>query len=131
MTRRTFIVRSRKDREAIARWAAECSEGVSVEFKAPRRNLDQNALMWCLLGEISKQVVWYGAKLSAEDWKDVLTASLRKARVVPGIDPGTYVPLGMRTSDMTKAEMAELIELILAFGAERGVTFNGSEERAA
>lgn len=131
MTRRTFTIRSRKDREEIARWASECSDGVTVEFKAARRNLDQNALMWCLLGEISRQVVWYGAKLSADDWKDVLTASLRKARVVPGIDPGTYVPLGMRTSDMTKPEMAELIELVLAFGAERGVVFGDQHERAA
>lgn len=130
MSRRTFIVRSRKDREAIAKWAAGCSEGVTVEFKAPRRNLDQNALMWCLLGEISRQVVWYGAKLSADDWKDVLTASLRKARVVPGIDPGTYVPLGMRTSDMTVPEMAELIELIMAFGSEHGVVFHEQEAAA-
>lgn len=130
MSRRTFIVRSDKDRAAIARWAAECSAGVTVEFKAPRRNHDQNALMWVLLGEISRQVVWYGAKLSADDWKDVLTASLRKARVVPGIDPGTYVPLGMRTSDMTISEMAELIELIMAFGAQHGVVF-GDERRAA
>lgn len=130
MSRRTFIIRSRKDREAIARWASECSDGVTVELKAPRRNLDQNALMWCLLGEISRQVVWYGAKLSADDWKDVLTASLRKARVVPGIDPGTYVPLGMRTSDMTVPEMAALIELIMAFVAERGVQF-GDERRDA
>jgi hypothetical protein len=131
MSRRVFIINGRSDREKVARWAAECSAGVTVEFKSARRNLDQNALMWCLLGEISSQVVWYGAKLSADDWKDVLTASLRKARVVPGIDPGTYVPLGMRTSDMTVPEMAELIELIMAFGAERGVVFHDSEGEAA
>lgn len=131
MTRRTFIIRNARDRAEIARWAATASDGVTVEFKAPRRNLDQNALMWCLLGEISKQVVWYGVKLSADDWKDVLTASLRKARVVPGIDPGTYVPLGMRTSDMSKGEMAELIELIMAFGAEHGVSFHDDERSNA
>lgn len=131
MSRRTFVIRTAADRARAARWVAECSEGVTIEFKAPRRNLDQNALMWCLLGEISAQVVWYGAKLSAEDWKDVLTASLRKARVVPGIDAGTYVPLGMRTSDMTKPEMAELIELILAFGAEHSVVFSEPERDAA
>ena len=127
MTRRVFIINGRSDREKVARWAAECSTGVTVEFRSARRNLDQNALMWSLLGEISRQVVWYGAKLSADDWKDVLTASLRKARVVPGIDAGTYVPLGMRTSEMTKAEFSELIELIFAFGAERGVVFHEQE----
>ena len=45
------------------------------------------------------------------------SASLRKARVVPGIDPGTYVPLGMRTSDMSKEEMGLLLDLIAAFAA--------------
>jgi beta-xylosidase len=97
--------------------------GSRVEFKAPRRSLDQNALMWSRLTDISQQVEWYGQKLTAEDWKDVMSASLRKCRVVPGIDAGTFVPLGMRTSDMSKAEMADLLELIAAFGAERGVKF--------
>lgn len=130
MTRQVVIIRNAADRARIARWAANVPEGTTVEFKAARRSLDQNALLWASLSEISRQVVWYGAKLSAEDWKDVLTASLRKARVVPGIDAGTYVPLGMRTSDMTKPEMAELIELIMAFGAERGVVFH-DDARAA
>ena len=91
-------------------------------MKQPR-SLDQNRLMWQRLTEISKQVIWYGERLSPTDWKDVFTASLRRLRVVPGIDAGTFVPLGMRTSDMTKAEMADLLTLIEAFGAERGVTF--------
>ena len=30
---------------------------------------------------------------------------------------------GQRTSKMTKSEMTELIELMMAFGAERGVKF--------
>jgi len=98
-----------------------------VEIKEAKRSLDQNALMWARLAEVSRQVEWYGAFLPADDWKDIFTASLRKARVVPGIDAGTYVPLGMRTSDMTKAEMRELLDLIDAFAAERGVTFHDSE----
>ncbi len=83
--------------------------------------------MWARLTEIAQQVDWYGQKLSAEDWKDVFSASLRKARVVPGIDPGTYVPLGMRTSDMTKEEMGNLLELVDAFAAERSVVFRDNE----
>jgi hypothetical protein len=83
--------------------------------------------MWSLLEQISKGVIWYGQKLSSEDWKDVLTASLRRTRVVPGIDAGSFVPLGMRTSQMTKQELAELIELIYAFGAEQNVKFRELE----
>lgn len=123
MTRAVVQIKAQADRNLIATWAKNVPEGTTVEFRAPRRSLDQNALMWSLLGQISKQVDWYGQKLSSEDWKDVLTASLRRTRVVPGIDAGTFVPLGMRTSQMTKEEISELIELVYAFGAERGVQF--------
>ncbi len=56
-----------------------------------------------------------------------MSASLRRARVVPGIDAGSFVPLGMRTSQMTKQELADLIELIYAFGAEHGIKFRELE----
>jgi hypothetical protein len=61
----------------------------------------------------------------------MFTASLRKARVVPGLDAGSFVPLGMRTSDMTKDEMSDLLELISAFAAERGVVFSDDERELA
>lgn len=124
MSRATVIIKSQADRNLIAKWAANVAEGTIVEFKSARRSPDQNALLWARLGEISRGVVWYGQKLSAEDWKDVMTASLRKARVVPGLDAGSFVPLGMRTSDMTKDEMTALLDLIDAFAAEQGVTFD-------
>lgn len=124
MSRATVIIRGPADRNLIAKWAANVAEGTVVEFKSARRSVDQNALLWARLGEISRSVVWYGQKLTAEDWKDVFTASLRKARVVPGLDSGSFVPLGMRTSDMTKDEMTALLDLIDAFAAEQGVTFD-------
>ena len=127
ITRTTVPIKGDADRKLIARWAAGVPQGTTVEFRAPRRSIDQNALMWSLLGQISKQVDWYGQKLSSEDWKDVLTASLRRTRVVPGIDPGSFVPLGMRTSQMSKEEISELLELIYAFGAERDVKFRELE----
>ena len=122
MTRALVVIRSDADRERIATWARNVIVGSRVEFKAPRRSIPQNDRMWAMLTDIAQQVDWYGQKLSAEDWKDVLSASLRKARVVPGIDGG-FVPLGMRTSDMSKGEMSELLELISAFGAQHNVEF--------
>jgi hypothetical protein len=127
MARAVVQIKSKADRNLIERWAHGVPDGTTVEFRAPRRSIDQNALMWSLLGQISKAVDWYGQKLSSEDWKDVLTASLRRTRVVPGIDVGTFVPLGMRTSQMTKEEISDLLELIYAFGAERGVKFRELE----
>lgn len=95
-------------------------------LKEKTRSLDQNALLWPLLNEVSRQVIWHGKRLSREEWKDVFTAALKKQTVVPGIDGG-FVVCGRSTSLMSKAEFSELIELIYAFGAQQGVKFNGSE----
>jgi NinB protein len=130
MSRNAVLIKKDSDRSLIGIWARNAPVGTTVEFRAPRRSTDQNALMWSLLGQISKQVDWYGQKLSPEDWKDIASASLRKAHVVPGIDPGTLVPLGMRTSDMTREEMSALIELIIAFGSQQGVKFREFEDAA-
>lgn len=99
-----------------------------VEIRPQTRSNEQNARMWAMLAEISDQVQWYGKKLSPQDWKHVFTASLRKLDVVPNIDGTGFVALGMGTSQMTKAEFSDLMELIQAFGAERGVRFQETEE---
>jgi hypothetical protein len=99
------------------------SEDMICEIKKKTRSLEQNAKMWAMLAEVSDQVNWYGNKLTSDEWKDVFSASLKSQKVVPGIDGG-FVVCGQRTSKMTKSEMAELIELMMAFGAERGIKFS-------
>jgi len=86
------------------------------------RSLNQNRMMWANLEDIAQQVVWYGVKLTKDEWKDVLTAALKKQKVVPGIEGG-FVVIGARTSKMTVPEMTELIELSTAFGTQQGVKF--------
>jgi len=78
--------------------------------------------MWANLEDIAQQVTWYGVKLTKDEWKDVLTAALKKQKVVPGIEGG-FVVIGARTSKMTVPEMTELIELSTAFGTQQGVKF--------
>ena len=130
-TRRTFQINCEADRGVVAHWVANVSPGTTVEFRAARRSNDQNALMWSLLTQISKQLDWAGKKRTPEDWKDLLTAALRHIECVPGIAPDTVVPLGMRTSQMTSAEISELIESMIAFGTEHGVKFREFAEEMA
>jgi hypothetical protein len=99
---------------------------VVVEIKPETRTLAQNARLWAMLTDVSKQVNWYGRKLLEEEWKHVFTASLAKQDVVPGLDGG-FVVLGKSTSKMTKPEMSELQQLIEAFGAQQGVRFTAPE----
>ncbi|MGC8534881.1 MAG: recombination protein NinB [Rhizomicrobium sp.] len=122
--RAIFFLRSPEIRERVCAFIRSAPDGYRVEIKEQKRTLDQNAKLWPMLQDVSAQVEWYGQKLSPDDWKDVFSASLRRARVVPGLDAGTFVPLGMRTSDMSKQEFSDLIELIYAFGAAHGVMWS-------
>ena len=91
------------------------------------RSTEQNRLMWSNLSDISNQVNWHGHKLTKDEWKDVLTAALKRQKVVPGIDGG-FVVLGYSTRNMEVAEMNELIELSYAFGTQQGVKFSAIED---
>ena len=121
MTRALLVLHSDKQRQQALKWVAGVPPMTRIEFKSPRRSLEQNNLMWARLTEISQAVLWHGQKLSPEDWKDVFSAGLKRARVVPGIEPGTVVALGLRTSDLSVPEMTDLLEYIAHFAAERGV----------
>lgn len=90
------------------------------------RSIAQNARLWAMLTDISQQVNWYGRKLTPEEWKHVLSASLKKQDVVPGIDGG-FVVLGLSTSKMTRAEMSDLQTLMEMFGAQQGVRFSAPD----
>ena len=131
MARWTQIINSLADRQRAAKWCMNAPSGMRIEFKEVKRSLSQNDLLWARLTDVSAHVEWYGQKLSPDDWKDMFTASLRKARVSPGIDPGSFVVLGLHTSDLSKQEFSDLLELIAAFGAEHGVQFQDDKEQAA
>jgi hypothetical protein len=112
--------------------AAQCMtapDGYVVRIEPATRSLDQNSLLWPLLTELSNQVDWYGNKLTPDEWKDVMTAGLKRNRIVPGIDGG-FVVLGMSTSKMDKRTFSELIDLIHAFGAQHGVVFHDERREA-
>lgn len=94
-----------------------------ITIKPETRSSAQNRRLWAMLRDISRQVDWYGNKLTDEEWKDVFSASLKRQKVVPGLDGG-FVVCGQRTSQMSKREMSELQELMAAFGDERGVRWS-------
>lgn len=131
MIRPPIVLNSPTLRQFCASYILDAApDGCVVSFRQSARSSEQNARMWAMLSDVAAQVEWYGQKLSAVDWKDVFSASLRKARVVPTIDGDGFVPLGMRTSSMTRAEMSALMDLIDVFAAERGVVFTLASEVA-
>jgi hypothetical protein len=111
-------------------------DGYLVRVSEPTRTLDQNAKLHAMLTDLSRQVEWpidgKLQRLTRYEWKDVMTAALKKEqRVAAGIDGG-FVILGRQTSTMGKREFSDLVEIIYAFGSEREVIWSEPmDERAA
>jgi len=125
MSRVAVILNSRAARERVTRWVMNAPINTRVELKEPKRTLPQNDRMWAMLTDVSRQVKHHGVKLSPEDWKLVFLDALgRELRMVPNLDGTGFVNLGRSSSDLSKVEMTDLIELIFAYGAKHGVVFH-------
>lgn len=130
MSRASITIRNSQDRSRAALWVAKAPFGTRVDFKAGRRSLDQNAKLWAMLTDIASQLAWHGQRLSTGDWKLLfLDALKREVRAVPNLDGNGFVSLGRSSSDLSKQEMGDLLDLIAAFGAGHGVVF--SDEQVA
>lgn len=111
-------------RKSAAEFCHTAPEGTVVIFKEATRTLDQNAKLQPMCRDVAEQVVWYGDKLSVDDWRHMFVAAYRKEqRTVPGINGG-FVVLGASSKKLSKKECADVIEIIYAFGAEHGVKWS-------
>lgn len=132
MSRALITIHGAADRERASKWIAQAPVGTRVELKAAKRSLDQNSRMWAMLTDVATQLPWHGTKLRPDDWKLIFMDALkRELRIVPNIDGTGFVNLGRSSSDLSKGEMSELIELIAAFGAQHSVLFHDPAERVA
>jgi hypothetical protein len=133
MSRRLYILSSPKQRFFVADVVAKLTKGWRVEIKPPTRTVPQNALLWAALTDVSEQYEHGGVHLEPEDWKLVFLDyfwRLRGAelRLTASLDGKSFVPLsGRSSSDLSKEEMSELIDLIHATGAEWGVEFHDGQ----
>lgn len=106
-------------------WISQAPVGTRVEFKGPQRTLPQNDHMWAALTDIAQQLDWHGMKLKSDDWKVIfLDALSTEMRIVPNLDGNGFVNLGRSSSNLSKSEMSNLIELIYAFGSKHNVNFS-------
>lgn len=128
MSRAVLILHRQSDRDRAVSWVRQAPWGTRITFQEARRTTDQNARMWAMLTEVARQVKWHGQRLSADDWKLVFLSALKQElRIVPNLDGTGFVQLGRSSSDLSVAEMGDLMDLIAAFGAREGVTFSETE----
>lgn len=124
MGRALLVLETAADRAKAVNWIGKAPVGTRIEFKASKRTLPQNDLMWALLTEVSEQFIHTGKKYEPAQWKAIfLHAFGRDINFLPSLDGKTFLPIEMSSSDLSKDEMTDFIEFILKEGAERGVVF--------
>lgn len=130
------IIRTPQDRGRAVRWVEQAPVGTVVEFKQKGRSNDQNAAMWSILTQINRQRPTHnGVKMSAVLWKAVFMQALGAELVMlPTLEGDGLFPFGHRSSKLTKDEMSNLIELMLAWAATEELViehFDGPQAEAA
>lgn len=125
MTTRLFILAHAEARRRAAQYAMEAPEGHAAKFSAPTRNLEQNAKLHALFGDLAKRHSYYGRKLTDVQWKVLMISGHAIATglgvdMVPGLE-GEFVNIRESSASMSVSRMSSLIEYVIAYCAEHGV----------
>lgn len=105
--------------------------GSTVNIRAATRTTEQNSKLWAALSDISRAKP-QGRVLPPELWKCLfMSACGHQCRFEPSLDGSGVVPIGFKSSRLSKVEMSELIECVMAFGAEHGVVWSDEQRDAA
>jgi len=123
----TVRLHTRADRDRAKRLIDAAPEGYTARLEAARRTVDQNALMWAMLSEISMARP-EGRTHPPETWKALFMHALGyEQRFEMGLN-GEPFPMGFRTSRLNVAQMSDLIECIREYAARHGVRLSDGDE---
>lgn len=113
-----------RQREHAKQLIDQAPDGYVMKLAAETRRDTQNRKLWPMLGDIQKQVPGFEA-FSLDDIKNrFLNALGVEMRFLPELEGQGMFPVGMRSSTLTVAQFAGLIELIYAFGSKHDVRWS-------
>lgn len=121
---RVFILAHPVARRRAQEFIGQAPDGWTVECKPPRRNSAINAALHAMLSDIAARMPWAGQKRDITTWKRLLTAAWLRARgeqveLLPAIDGKGVDVVFERTSQMSQAEVRELLTFVEAWAAEQ------------
>jgi hypothetical protein len=132
MSRALLVLANDAVRAKAVKWVTEAPKDTRITFQSPQRTTDQNSRLWASLSEVADQAEHLGRKYDAATWKAIFMSALgREMRFVPNLDGTGLIPIGHSSSDLSKSEMSDLLEVIYSWGSGHGVTFHDDTERAA
>lgn len=126
-----MILTGAKARQAAHRLIDVAPAGSLCNVAPAKRTTDQNALMWARLSDISRAKP-EGRCLTPDVWKSLFLHSLDQSiRFEMALDGRGMVPVGFRSSRLSKERMSDLLEMINEYGARHGVQWSDEAEEAA
>lgn len=119
MTGHTVILGSKRD--YAHRLIDAAPAGSVVTIAKPRRTSDQNARLWALLSRISAAKP-EGRELTPDIWKCLFMHSLdHEQRFEMALDGKGFVPMGFRSSKLTKDQFSDLFLVIEEYAARQNI----------
>ena len=97
-----------------------------VKISEVKRTDEQNAKMWAMLSDISRAMP-DGKRKSPEAWKGIAMHTLGHEVQFETDFNDRVFPIGLSSRRLTVKQMSDLIELLYAYGAEKGVVWSEPE----
>jgi hypothetical protein len=131
MIGQTVVLRNAFARQRAHELVDKAPDRAILNIRPETRSNEQNAAMWAMLSDVSRAKP-EGRELTPEVWKSLFLHALgHTQRFEMAIDGRGVVPVGFRSSRLTKEQMSDLLEMIQEYGARHGVRWSNEQRDAA
>lgn len=80
----------------------------------------QRKILNAACGDLSAQISWHGFKLSKDDWRHLVSGTIKGWRMMPAIDRGEgaagFIMLGGSSMDLSKEQCIDAITQVFVIG---------------
>lgn len=102
---------------------------MQLSVRPQTRSGEQNSRLHATLADVADQVEWAGQKRDTNTWKRLMVSAWLRARgesaiVLPSVDGAGIDVIYEPTHTMTRSQVAELNDYIVAWGVMHGVVFH-------
>ena len=102
---------------------------LTLTIQGSKKSRQQEEKYHAMINEIAKQAQHLGSSWTSEEWKRLLVdqfcrdTNRKPGKVVPSLDGGAIVQLGIQTREFSKEDGMEFIEWLHAWGAQNGIIY--------
>jgi hypothetical protein len=132
MSKRAYTIFGFDDRRLLSGYLMDQNlvpDLTRVTFSSEKHTSAQRIRFHAMVGDLAKQATHNGRKYDPVQWKAIILQALgQEIEFLPTLDGKSFFPIGFHTSEFSKEQMSDAIELVFAWGTEHGVKFKDPEK---